>query len=238
MNEENYCANLATDNQNCGTCGNVCAAGQVCSNGACAVSCGGDESTCTVNETTYCANEKTDNANCGACGVTCAAGTMCSDGVCTTTCGTGLTTCGTGNAQYCSDIKTDVANCGACGNVCAAGKACLGGKCRTLAVEQCLSGADPGNANLTWVVCSASLSEAWVSMLNHGGQFHAEAICKQLGYSKLGTYGGTCGNVCGYCQPTTSCSSLGKKTFDGGGTCGSDALGQILCSTVMWQCLP
>lgn len=30
------CANLASDNANCGGCGNVCSAGKVCSNGACA----------------------------------------------------------------------------------------------------------------------------------------------------------------------------------------------------------
>ena len=88
-------------------------------------------------------------------------------------------------------------------------------------------------------MCASSATDAWVSAATQGGgSYHATAICKGLGYSKLGAYGGTCGNVCGYCQATTSCSATGKKTFDGGGNNGSDALGQILGTTVMWQCLP
>jgi len=82
-----------------------------------------------------------------------------------------------------------------------------------------MSGADPGDANLTWTVCSASGAEAWVSMLNHGGQFHAEAICKGLGYTRLGVHGGTCGTVC-----------------DEGGACWNGVCGEGPCEPGRAEC--
>ena len=99
----------------------------------------------------------------------------------------------------------------------------------------CLVGNDAYTGS-QWTVCTSSATEAWLSAVG-GGSYHATKICQSLGYSRLGAYGGTCGNTCGYCEGKTSCSAPGKKTFDGGGL-GSDANGLTLGNTVTWQCLP
>ena len=64
------CVDTQTDNANCGKCGAACAAGEVCSSGACSATCGTGLTVCSGT----CVNEKTDNANCGACGTVCPAG--------------------------------------------------------------------------------------------------------------------------------------------------------------------
>ena len=64
------CTSLAHDVTNCGACGNVCKAGEVCSSGKCATSCGGGTTQCG----TACVTTGTDGANCGACGAACKAG--------------------------------------------------------------------------------------------------------------------------------------------------------------------
>ena len=89
----------------------------------------------------------------------------------------------------------------------------------------------------SWVVCASDCTSAWVSA-NSSGSYHAQQICKELGYAKVGKIGGTCGNVCGFCDDgRTSCGSPGRKTFDGSGAIGSDGFGPILGSTVQWECL-
>lgn len=87
------------------------------------------------------------------------------------------------------------------------------------------SSADP------WVICDINESEAWVSA-STGGTYNALAICQGLGYDTVGQQGGTCGNVCGYCEGETSCSNPGSRTFDGRG-------GEItaLNQTVQWTCV-
>jgi Na+-translocating ferredoxin:NAD+ oxidoreductase RnfC subunit len=61
--------NRQTDNNNCGTCGNVCPAGQICSNGTCALSCQSGLFNCSG----VCVNRQTDRFNCGTCGNVCPA---------------------------------------------------------------------------------------------------------------------------------------------------------------------
>ncbi|MEO8877504.1 MAG: hypothetical protein ABI461_18055, partial [Polyangiaceae bacterium] len=82
------CADALTDHANCGYCGNVCAAGTICSNGKCSVTCGADETRCTAGDgTAFCTNLQTDPDDCNACGSACplstnAASTFCSAGKC------------------------------------------------------------------------------------------------------------------------------------------------------------
>jgi cysteine-rich repeat protein len=104
----------------------------------------------------------------------------------------------------------------------------------------CTEGTDPGT-DAPWVVCESNPDFAWISA-NAEGQFHPVAICESLGYNTVGQYGGTCGNVCGYCQGATSCMAPGNKQFDfgawnGNGNCGADGLGPIICQTIHWTCV-
>jgi hypothetical protein len=101
----------------------------------------------------------------------------------------------------------------------------------------CVTGNDP-ETNSPWVVCSADCGQAWISA-NTSGRYHARQICQDLGYQQVGQIGGTCGNVCGYCEggTTTSCMQPGKKNFDNAGNSGSDEFGPILSLTVQWTCV-
>ena len=74
-------------------------------------------------------------------------------------------------------------------------------------------------------------------MTGNGGQYHSLKICQNLGYNAVGQTSGTCKNTCGYCAGPNTCNNPGNKTFDGGGACGNDELGPILCNWVMWTCL-
>lgn len=100
---------------------------------------------------------------------------------------------------------------------------------------QCQTGQSP-TSNNNYVVCRADASSAWVSSTTVGGaQYRALQICQFLGYSSVSAQGGTCGNVCGYCQSATSCTSRGNETYDGGGGGGVNS-GNLIGSTVHWRC--
>ncbi|KAK9832641.1 hypothetical protein WJX81_006436 [Elliptochloris bilobata] len=82
------CVNLATDIQNCGTCGNVCPtdanALTSCNNGRCTFACQGQYTQCTnANGNIFCAQLQQDNNNCGTCNYSCSSGLSCVYGVCT-----------------------------------------------------------------------------------------------------------------------------------------------------------
>lgn len=72
------CIPVSGDPKNCGGCGVVCAANQVCSAGACSGSCLPGLTAC--NGT--CSDTENDNANCGKCGNACPAKTGCVAGQC------------------------------------------------------------------------------------------------------------------------------------------------------------
>jgi hypothetical protein len=81
------CVQLASDNQNCGACGNACATGSFCSAGTCTLTCG----TGLVGCGGTCIDPLTDPDHCGASGActgasagdVCVAGETCQAGVCT-----------------------------------------------------------------------------------------------------------------------------------------------------------
>ena len=79
------CRNLQADPENCGACGTVCAEGEVCAQGQCAVSCTGGTTSCDGG----CFNINNDPNNCGACGNVCDADLVCSSGQCVPGCGGG-----------------------------------------------------------------------------------------------------------------------------------------------------
>ena len=127
-----YCANLKTDNGNCGSCGKACPSGQACVAGACAGACTQDQTLCAGDGgAAYCANLQSDNANCGACGALCSSLEACGGGACVPQCASNQLSCRPdGGAPYCADGMSDNVNCGACGNVCPVNKpVCSGGYC-------------------------------------------------------------------------------------------------------------
>jgi hypothetical protein len=121
------CVDIATSKSSCGSCGNACASGQVCSQGACSSTCGGG----TVNCGGSCTTTGNDPANCGACGNACAGGQACVNGTCDAPCGQGQKKCpaSDGGAAACTPTDTDRNNCGACGNACPSGYDCAAGQC-------------------------------------------------------------------------------------------------------------
>lgn len=111
---------LASNDANCGTCGNACTMGQRCMAGSCQ---------CPVGQTLCggrCVDTRSDAANCGACGAPCAAGRACVASACVA-CPSGQTVC----PGACIDTQTSATNCGSCGRACVAGQVCTGGACVT-----------------------------------------------------------------------------------------------------------
>ncbi|MEZ4408251.1 MAG: MXAN_6577-like cysteine-rich protein [Polyangiales bacterium] len=115
------CINTQINPNNCGACGNACAAGERCAAGACASACTGTQVSCGG----ACVELQTDAANCGMCGRACPSGQPCVAGSCVLTCPAGQTAC----AGSCVNLQTDGANCGACGTACAMGAMCSAGRC-------------------------------------------------------------------------------------------------------------
>lgn len=99
---------------------------------------------------------------------------------------------------------------------------------------QCDTGTDT-YTNSPWVICESTPDELWISADNQG-TYNADLICQDLGFDRAGQRGGTCGNVCGYCEATTSCDSPGNKTFDGNGASSGD-YGLVMAVTVHWTCV-
>ena len=117
-----YCANLQTDNGNCGTCNHACGSPLLCSGGSCGSICGAGQTLCTQTGAPYCAVTQTDVKNCGGCGSVC--GGACVKSTC---CPAGSTDVCSGT---CSNTSADPSNCGTCGNVCPASTPlCVGGQC-------------------------------------------------------------------------------------------------------------
>lgn len=107
---------LATDEANCGACGNACT---------------GARNTCC---NSGCVDTRVDTEHCGGCGIECGATDVCCDGECKSPaecagceggCDAGETCCN----GVCADVQTDEAHCGTCGDPCSASQFCCGGTC-------------------------------------------------------------------------------------------------------------
>jgi hypothetical protein len=177
------CAPLKRDPENCGMCGKKCNAGEVCVQGGCALTCGGNAQKCG----NLCINTKSDPANCGMCGQKCPDGQVCSAGKCATSCQMGFTDC----SGACLDLQTDDDNCGMCNSPCDAGQHCVAGKCTA-------------NCQMGWTSCPNDGGTTCVDLTTDGqncgmcgkqcamGEFCSQSMCG------LGCFGGTtkCGNKC------------------------------------------
>ncbi|MEZ4391674.1 MAG: hypothetical protein R3A48_11305 [Polyangiales bacterium] len=85
------CSNTMTDNNNCGGCGRVCCAGNVCAVGMCVNACPAGQTSCPPATPPVgcfgggvCRDLRSDAAHCGACGSACPTGQTCVDGACQT----------------------------------------------------------------------------------------------------------------------------------------------------------
>lgn len=105
------CANLDSDPQHCGTCGNVCATGEACISGLCACPVG------TVPCSGTCTSLNTDPKNCGACG---------------NDCGEELCVLNPGNQKY-------ECGCPAGGCQCPAGQSPVDGACKATVFAACFN---------------------------------------------------------------------------------------------------
>jgi hypothetical protein len=126
------CKNVQLDRQNCGACGNACAAGQYCINGACVSSCPAGSMDCQNDGT--CDDPLVDPLNCGGCGISCEGQDLCVNGVCQGSCGIGAiyeNRCFNASVggRACSDKRTDSLNCGGCGWACNLHQTCVDGWC-------------------------------------------------------------------------------------------------------------
>lgn len=122
------CIHPGLDTANCGKCGIVCPAGQICQNGICTLTCPEGKTPCSGT----CRDLSSDAANCGSCGASCTIGQSCKGGKCIYSCPQGRTLCAASAmaaTPACVDTSTDALHCGSCTNVCPSGWKCSGGKC-------------------------------------------------------------------------------------------------------------
>ena len=255
------CVDPLTDRFHCGarlTCGGgdagaICAAGEVCVNGGCQLSCQAGLVKCGPPGGEVCINPESNPGYCGARGTcqgtipsglnyvgeACQGDEVCQDGSCD--CLPGLTPCGD---HSCVDTSLDRANCGGCGNtssvyLCGDGEICISGGCElSCPPGLTLCGApgeefctnplyDPENcggcAGSGGVDCTASAPLNTDGFCNSGGSCTYD--CKPGYIDCSGNI-----NVSG-CSTVSSC---GKVVFvtsqsyqgDFGGVAGGDALCQ------------
>ncbi|MDB5220277.1 MAG: Tryptophan synthase alpha chain [Myxococcaceae bacterium] len=211
------CTITSSDENNCGACGTKCAAGEVCSQGACGLSCVGNTTKCG----STCVDTQSSASNCGTCGTTCAAGQVCSAGACALSCGGGATKCGTA----CVDMNVDTANCGVCGKTCATGYVCNAGSCG-LTCPTGFSKCDGADAGV------ADAGDAGASSAPYCAKLTTDALnCGACGKTCLAVMGETCvNNACVQaCEPvalvgtnTTASATLKTRLMATGSFCPVD----------------
>jgi hypothetical protein len=138
-----YCADFSIDHNNCGGCGIVCAANQVCMSGRCVTPpppppmCQPPSSPCQPPQAMgYCADFNVDHNNCGGCQLVCSVDQVCMGGKCTVPppppmCQPPLSPCQPPQGMgYCANLAVDNFNCGMCGKPCAGATTCQMGMCK------------------------------------------------------------------------------------------------------------
>lgn len=237
--------NLLNNIDNCGACGNVCAAvahaDRACANGACGFACNTGFADCNQDPRDGCETSTgSDPNNCGACGNICAsphATAACTGGTCTMgSCAPGWADCDGNPANGCeSNIETDANNCGACGRQCPHDQqgnalSCVSGVCTDTscvaphATTQYVNGiglcvivsCDPG-----WSDCNHILADG----------------C-ELNTSSDNANCGACGNACAAGQSCSNgqcaCSCTLPNTL--ATACGSNSCSVVACSPGWGNC--
>jgi Kelch motif len=135
-------ADILTDPDNCGGCGNVCSnnhmATRTCAGGVCNGACAAGFADCNGNKLTDgCETDiLASTSNCGGCGNVCslahASSATCNAGTCSYVCIAPFADCNTTppNTNGCeADTSTDANNCGSCAHSCNDGVACTNDSC-------------------------------------------------------------------------------------------------------------
>ncbi len=146
------CVDTRSDRAHCGACDDACDAGELCSGGACALTCGGDTPDACASG---CFDLQSNAEHCGECDNACTGGAECVDGACA--CGADEEVCD----DTCVDTQTHASHCGDCTTQCAQAEVCVTGECTT----SCPTGqnacdslcvdlqTDPQNCNGCGVAC-------------------------------------------------------------------------------------
>jgi len=150
------CTDLDADPDNCGLCGEACAAGQFCVAGACEDVCPAPLTECDDR----CVDLASSPLACGVCETSCDDTGFCADGVCSDGCPDPLLRCG----SRCVDPSVDPTHCGSCGTMCLADRVCGGGACLVscpTGTDDCNGScvdldADPGNCGVCGLACATS----------------------------------------------------------------------------------
>jgi hypothetical protein len=142
QNCSGVCADLQSNPNHCGACGNSCGEGEVCRMGSCTASCPAGQMDCGGT----CVNAQVNPEHCGECGVACDPGQVCNQGSCAVECAEELTAC----SGACVDTSFNPNHCGGCGQACDAPNtipACGNGNCTTVACAPNFADCDQDGSN-------------------------------------------------------------------------------------------
>jgi hypothetical protein len=129
-------AEIATDIDNCGGCGDKCGdfgGIATCDQGVCSLTCTGSWCNCDNDDANGCEDLCITVNDCGGCGIECDADNAfnsCNGGQCQYSCQFGWDDCDGDPSNGCeTDVSDDELNCGACNDVCPPGDTCNSGNC-------------------------------------------------------------------------------------------------------------
>jgi Stigma-specific protein, Stig1 len=172
------CTLTGSDPANCGSCGRMCASGEVCMSGTCTRTCSAPSTQCA----TACVDTQTDPAHCGACNQLCSVGVhatpACGGGRCGIVCETNFRDCDGNPGTGCEvSIVGDIANCGACGRACTAANATSVCAASVCSIAACSAGF--GNCNaVSTDGCETSLTASTTHCGMCGRACTASQICQ------------------------------------------------------------
>ena len=239
--------NVATDVNNCGSCGNECVGGNVtsatcvdqqCANVVCEpgfVDCGSGQ-----------CNTPSDRDNCGACGRQCGPGQTCDADTCVSvTCLPPETLCG----EVCENLDNDQFNCGSCGRVCPSDSVCMTGDCLCDTLDHrecggsCVDTSLDGNCGGCGITCQGGQMCNDSRCTCDAGESFCDGACVETDSDPLNC--GGCGRDCGIggtcalgvCDPVIKMVQGLSHTcaLRGGGSVvcwGNNNVGQVVPGTI------
>jgi alpha-tubulin suppressor-like RCC1 family protein len=224
--------NVQTNAQHCGACGNACAAGEVCSAGACKGSCDQGLTKCGAS----CAEIKSDVQNCNGCGKACSApangSAVCAASTCGSQCNNGYRSC-PGNTCKAESAQACGANCSVCaGPANGNGQAvCASGACKV----QCSAGYSTCAEGCCKDAPVVPTAYKWGKIAT--GELHACAVTNASAVKCWGNGGGGAGRlgrlVSGYSSVPIDVVQLGTAfSMVGSGdvhSCAVSKVGAVKC---------